>query len=145
MGFEPTISTLTAWRALLAAPRGRIVLRVAQVGLEPTASLVLSQGGLPIAYRAVVGLHQYPEQGSNLQSLGFRPSRSTDGVPGRVQVVPDGIEPSFPGCEPSVVAVGPRDCVAKVDPPGIAPALSLIEQGRLATSASSCSRDEPIV
>ena len=26
---------------------------IAQVGLEPTASLVLSQGGLPIAYRAV--------------------------------------------------------------------------------------------
>ena len=113
---------------------------MAQVGVEPTASLVLNQGGLPVAYRAVVDLHQYPEQGSNLQSLGFRPSRSTDGVPGHVvlsKVVPDGIEPSFPGCEPSVVAVGPRDCVAKVDPPGIAPALSLIEQGRLATPASS--------
>ena len=26
---------------------------IAQVGLEPTASLVLSQGGLPIAYRAM--------------------------------------------------------------------------------------------
>ena len=25
---------------------------VAQVGVEPTASLVLSQGGLPVAYRA---------------------------------------------------------------------------------------------
>ena len=53
MGFEPTISTLTAWRALLAAPRGQCLLQMAQVGLEPTASLVLSQGGLPIAYRAV--------------------------------------------------------------------------------------------
>ena len=29
---------------------------IAQVGLEPTASLVLSQGGLPIAYRAMCGL-----------------------------------------------------------------------------------------
>ncbi len=28
------------------------VFRIAQVGLEPTASLVLGQGGLPIAYRA---------------------------------------------------------------------------------------------
>ena len=28
-------------------------MSVAQVGLEPTASLVLSQGGLPIAYRAI--------------------------------------------------------------------------------------------
>ena len=27
---------------------------VARVGVEPTASLVLSQGGLPVAYRAVV-------------------------------------------------------------------------------------------
>lgn len=27
---------------------------MAQVGLEPTASVVLSQGGLPIAYRAVL-------------------------------------------------------------------------------------------
>ena len=27
---------------------------MAQVGFEPTASLVLSQGGLPIAYRAVL-------------------------------------------------------------------------------------------
>ncbi len=38
------------------APRGRVVLLVAQVGVEPTASLVLSQGGLPIAYRAVVSV-----------------------------------------------------------------------------------------
>ena len=75
MGFEPTISCVTGRRALQAAPRGRIVFRVAQVGLEPTASLVLSQGGLPIAYRAVLSL-QYPEQESNLQTLGFKPSRS---------------------------------------------------------------------
>ena len=50
MGFEPTISTVTGWRALQAAPRGQS--SVAQVGVEPTASLVLSEGGLPIAYRA---------------------------------------------------------------------------------------------
>lgn len=32
------------------------------------------------------------------------------GISGRYfRVVPDGFEPSFPGCEPSVVAVGPRD------------------------------------
>ena len=67
---------MTGRRALQAAPRGRVI-RVAQVGLEPTASLVLSQGGLPIAYRAVVELRQYPEQVSNLQTLGFKPSRST--------------------------------------------------------------------
>ncbi len=97
---------------------------MAQVGVEPTASLVLSQGGLPVAYRAVVVSRQYPEQGSNLQSLGFRPSRSTDGVPGHVvlsKVVPDGIEPSFPGCEPSVVAVGPRDRVPNESSPQARP------------------------
>ena len=83
MGFEPTISCVTGRRALLAAPRGRIVVRVAQVGVEPTASLVLSQGGLPIAYRAVV--LQYPEQESNLQTSGDQrfasvpePDRSAD-------------------------------------------------------------------
>ncbi len=59
MGFEPTISTLTGWRALRAAPRGlsfdfdRISdLPMAQEGFEPSASLVLSESGLPVAYRA---------------------------------------------------------------------------------------------
>ena len=72
MGFEPTISCVTGRRALRAAPRGRIVMSVAQVGLEPTASLVLSQGGLPVAYRAA----WCPERESNPQTLGFRPSHS---------------------------------------------------------------------
>ena len=54
MGFEPTIFALTGRRALLAAPRGLSFNAVTQVGLEPTASLVLSRGGLPIAYRAVI-------------------------------------------------------------------------------------------
>ena len=57
MGFEPMVSTLTGWRALRTAPRGRGFV-VAQVGLEPTASLrptfgrCPNQSGLPIAYRA---------------------------------------------------------------------------------------------
>ena len=67
----------------------RASIKVAQVGVEPTASLVLSQGGLPVAYRAAVA--------------------------------PDGVEPSFPGCGPSVVAVGPRGCVIPVESPGFAP------------------------
>ena len=32
---------------------------------------------------------------------------------GMSPVVPDGVEPSFPGCDPSVVAVGPRDRVGE--------------------------------
>ena len=44
----------TICRAKPLTLRHRVVNRVAQVGVEPTASLVLSQGGLPVAYRAVV-------------------------------------------------------------------------------------------
>ena len=54
------------------------------------------------------------------------------GVSFQSKVVPDGIEPSFPGCEPSVVAVGPRDCVVKWTHPESHRDL------RLATPASSC-------
>ena len=34
----------------------RIMFGVARVGFEPTASLVLSQSGLPVAYRAMHGI-----------------------------------------------------------------------------------------
>lgn len=47
-------------------------ISVARVGFEPTAFLVLNQDGLPVAYRA----DYYPEQGSNLQTLEFKSSRS---------------------------------------------------------------------
>lgn len=61
IGFEPTISTVTGWRALHAAPRGRVVflLSVARVRFEPgtarrvVASPGLNRSGLPVAYRAV--------------------------------------------------------------------------------------------
>ena len=53
---------------------------------------------------------QYPEQESNLQTLGFKPSRSADWrIWAPLKVVPDGIEPSFPVCKTGVVAVGPQD------------------------------------
>lgn len=112
-GFEPAISCVTGRRALRTAPRGRKLKSVAQVGFEPTASLVLSQGGLPVAYRAMSIRAEYPEQDSNLQTLGFKPSRSASWrIWASSRVVPDGIEPPFLECEPSVVAVGPRDCVS---------------------------------
>ena len=38
----------------------------------------------------------------------------------RAKVIPDGVEPSFPGCRPGVVAVGPRGCF-QVESPGVAP------------------------
>ena len=66
------------------------------MGFEPTASLVLSQGGLPFAYRAVVDLHQYPEQESNLQTSGFKPDRSADWRTwASPKVVLEGLEPTI--------------------------------------------------
>ena len=98
--------------------------RIAQVGFEPTASLSLNQGGLPIAYRANVRV--CPEQESNLQTRGFKPSRSADWRI-RARVVPDGLEPPLPGCRPGVVAAGPRDY--EVDSSGVAPELPTCEAG----------------
>ena len=43
----------------------RVHVQVAQVGVEPTASLVLSQGGLPVAYRA-----EWSRMESNHRCLG---------------------------------------------------------------------------
>jgi hypothetical protein len=80
IGFEPTISTVTGWRALRAAPRGRVVS------------------------------DWCPKQESNLQTLGFKPSRSASWRI-RAEVVPDGLEPPLPGCGPGVVAARPRDCL----------------------------------
>ena len=50
MGFEPMLSTVRAWRPLRAGPPGH--WSVAQGGVEPPASLLLEEGGLPVAYRA---------------------------------------------------------------------------------------------
>jgi hypothetical protein len=79
---------------------------VAQVGFEPTASLVLSQGGLPIAYRAASA--QTRSRTSN--RAGLSRAALPIGVSGHSLIVPDGVEPSFPVCRTGVVAVGPRDC-----------------------------------
>ena len=73
-GFEPVISTVTKWRALRTAPRGRINTRMAQEGFEPSASLVLSESGLPVAYRAI-RIQEYRGLESNQ-----RPPRSERGV-----------------------------------------------------------------
>ncbi len=53
--------------------------RVPRAGIEPANTPGLSRTALPI------------------------------GVSRRLQVVPDGIEPSFPACKTGVVAVGPQD------------------------------------
>ena len=87
------------------------------MGFEPTASLVLSQGGLPVAYRAVCLV--CPKQESNLQTLGFKPSRSASwrirAPVISVLVVPDGLEPPLGRVWPGVVAAGPRDYLLVVE------------------------------
>src|SRR5690348_17176976 len=83
MGFEPTISAVTGRRALLAAPRGRILLLFEwlrrdsnpQHPCDQRFASVPEPGWSAVAYRAVV-YHECPRQDSNLQSLGFEPSRS---------------------------------------------------------------------
>ena len=69
---------------------------MAQEGLEPSASLVLSESGLPIAYRAenVAPMTQYPGWESNPQAPGFKPGRSAVGVPGRFEAEAVGLEPT---------------------------------------------------
>ncbi len=48
-------------------------------------------------------------------------------------MIPDGLEPSFSGCKPGVVAAGPRDQL-KVDSPGLAPPVQI--EKRLTCDAS---------
>jgi hypothetical protein len=77
------------------------------VGFEPTASLVLSQGGLPVPTEPCA---QTRSRTSN--RAGLSRAALPVGVSGRcVSVVPDGLEPPLPGCRPGVVAAGPRDYV----------------------------------
>ncbi len=77
------------------------------MGLEPTASLVLSQSGLPLPTE--------PISAQGRSRTGIRAGLSRAALPVGLlrQVVPDGVEPSFPGCDPEVVPLdhGPMFCV----------------------------------
>ncbi len=56
-GVEPAVPEAGGLQPLgLANAQPTHLVPVAQVGFEPTASLVLSQGGLPVAYRAVLSI-----------------------------------------------------------------------------------------
>ena len=84
---------------------------MAQEGVEPSASLVLGESGLPIAYRAETPCTQYPGWDSNPQAPGFKPGRSAVGVPGRVAAEAVGLEPTS----------GPRAATCFQDRPLIRP------------------------
>ena len=108
-------------------------IAVAQVGVEPTASFVLSQGGLPVAYRAMC-----PERESNPQTLGFKPSRSAELAY---------LGQSGPGWNRTIVswvwavlvAVGPRDRVFQVESPGVAPGSPACDAGVVLLDHDPCS------
>ena len=79
IGFEPTASTLTGWRALQAAPRGRSVDLLSGPGGIRTHSIPGSKPRWSAScLPSRVVLRQCPEQDSNLQASGFKPDRSTD-------------------------------------------------------------------
>src|SRR5438445_246820 len=79
MGFEPTISTLRGWRPLQAGT-ARVSsthhLSVAQVGLEPTASLVLSESGLPDCLPSHVSLPRCQRTWRTVPGVGVEPTRA---------------------------------------------------------------------
>ena len=85
-GVEPAISTLRAWRPLRRPTR----TAVAQEGVEPSASLVLSESGLPVAYRAIAVRQVVKER-----------------------ECPAGIEPACPGWKPGASAARPRAHVSQ--------------------------------
>ena len=64
MGVEPTNDHQALDLAALPICVPRRFIKVAQEGVEPSASLGLSKGGLPVAYRAKFG-----EKDSNLHRL----------------------------------------------------------------------------
>ena len=59
---------------------------MAQVGVEPTASLVLSQGGLPVAYRAVF-LVSAQSRGRTCKRSGLSRAALPVGVPGHLSLL----------------------------------------------------------
>jgi hypothetical protein len=136
-GFEPAISCVTGRRALRAAPQGRPMFPVVQVGFEPTASLVLSQGGLPVAYRTWC-----PEQDSNLQPPGFKPSRSTGLAYLGQWSWADSNRRSSP-CKGAAVAAGPQDRIQAEDDqrfasvPGLEPTSGVAPPPVFKTGSSS--------
>ena len=65
--------------------REDVMLSVTQVGVEPTASLVLSQGGLPIAYRAVWVVISAQNRSRTCKHSGLSRAALPVGVSGHVE------------------------------------------------------------
>ena len=111
VGVEPTIREGLSFAALpVCVPRSSdLIEQASPIGFEPTTSTVTLLASTPgCSARTSFIWCWCPEQESNLQTLGFKPSRSASWRI-RARVVPDGVEPPLPGCRPGVVAAGPRD------------------------------------
>src|SRR4051812_29997340 len=83
---------------------------MAQEGFEPSASLVLSESGLPIAYRAGKDLYPGPttQGGSRTHRRpGLSRAARPVGVPGHVAAEAVGLEPTSGPRPPPVFKTGP--------------------------------------
>ena len=83
---------------------------MAQEGVEPSASLVLSESGLPIAYRAENRCtHRRSAQGGSRthKHPGLSQAAQPVGVPGRVAAEAVGLEPTSGPRPPPVFKTGP--------------------------------------
>ncbi len=98
------ISCVTGRRALLAAPRERCIVN------SPGGTRTRSIPGSKPRWSSGCLPGRAQDRSRTCNRLGLSQAALPVGVHG-LQVVPDGVEPSFPGCRPGVVAVGPRDRV----------------------------------
>src|SRR5262245_30967395 len=120
VGFEPTISTVTGWRALRATLRGR---SESNLCFAIPAPRLLAR---PFVHHVGAGATEIKVFGCSLDVLQEPPTLAVTHALDvalqvsqesflvshfNLQVVPDGIEPPLPGCRPGVVAAGPRDCL----------------------------------
>ena len=83
---------------------------MAQEGVEPSASLVLSESGLPVAYRAGRGLNPGATTQGGIRTHrrpGLSRAARPVGVPGRVAAEAVGLEPTSGPRPPPVFRTGP--------------------------------------
>ena len=83
---------------------------MAQEGVEPSASLVLSESGLPVAYRAGRGLNPAATTQGGIRTHrrpGLSRAARPVGVPGRVAAEAVGLEPTSGPRPPPVFRTGP--------------------------------------
>ncbi len=129
MGFEPTTSTLTMWRALQAAPQGADRIRFQSSGprgIQDPQSLLLRQVALPVAaYRAMFGpcSREGGSRGTRTHKRAFKyppPVFETGPSSGRMTSV-SLRSPGVPGAgiEPAVSAVTERGVTTSRNCPGM--------------------------